>query len=99
MNILYGIFICLLGFLLVWKARWIYENFGAVPFAQKFLQTSGGTTFFYQLIGLFVIFVGLMFMTNAHLGVAQWIFENFFGAYEVTPEDVQKAQEAARPEF
>jgi uncharacterized membrane protein YuzA (DUF378 family) len=55
------------GFVFVWKTDKVYNLLGYVPFAERYL--SGGSRFFYKLVGLAAIFVGAMVVANL-----QWDF-------------------------
>jgi len=55
-----GIAVAGIGFIIVWKADWMMNNFGRIPFAEKYLSTEGGTRIFYKLIGLLAMTGGFM---------------------------------------
>lgn len=59
-----GMLIAGAGYMIVWKSEWLYVNFGAIGFAEKHLQTSGGSRLFYKIIGFFVVLTGLMIATD-----------------------------------
>ncbi|HNZ86560.1 MAG TPA: hypothetical protein PLD95_03085 [bacterium] len=63
-NILYGILVLACGFLVVWKAKWIVDNFGRNAWAEEKLGTSGGTVFLYKVIGILVVFFGMLMITG-----------------------------------
>lgn len=52
------------GFLLVWKADWIYTQFGGVAWADEHFGFEGGSRLFYKLIGLVIIFFGFLAVTG-----------------------------------
>jgi hypothetical protein len=63
-----------LGFLLVWKADWILENFGRVDWAEVKLATSGGTRMFWKLVGLAIILLSLLYYTGCVQSALTFIF-------------------------
>lgn len=73
LTFLLGIIIIAIGCLLVIKSEWFYQNFGAIPWAEQHLGTSGGTRLMYKLIGLALIFLGLMGMTGLLKGFIIWM--------------------------
>jgi len=52
------------GVLFVIKSEWFLNNFGTIEWAEQHLGTSGGTRMFYKLIGLGIIFIGLLAATG-----------------------------------
>lgn len=69
MNIIFGIIIVLLGIGLVVKTEWIISNFGTSAWAEAKFGTSGGSRTLYKLIGIALIFIGFLLITN--------LFNNF----------------------
>lgn len=63
-----GIFIVLIGSLLILKTEWFLENFGSIGWAEANLGTSGGSRLMYKLIGLIGIFIGFLLITNMFQG-------------------------------
>lgn len=59
-----GMLIAGAGYMIVWKSEWLYVNFGAIGFAEKHLQTSGGSRLFYKIIGFLVVLVGFLIATD-----------------------------------
>lgn len=53
-----------LGILLVLKTEWFLENFGPITWAEENLGTSGGSRLAYKLLGILVIFIGFLLITN-----------------------------------
>lgn len=62
-NILIGLILVAIGFVLVWKTRKFIEFFGTSAWADAKLG-GGGTSLLYKAIGLVLIFVGFMWATN-----------------------------------
>lgn len=65
------------GFMLVWKSRWFQENFGSISeWADAHL---GGTNMVFKLIGIVIIFISFLVVTNLHVAFFQGVFGSFFG--------------------
>ena len=62
--IILGIILIIAGGILVIKTNWIYNFFGALLFAEKFLSTEGGSVVAYKIIGLILIFLGFLLVSN-----------------------------------
>ncbi|MBI4281745.1 hypothetical protein HY625_02870 [Candidatus Uhrbacteria bacterium] len=82
MRILWGLLIVIAGALMVIYGEKIYDAFGAVPFAEKYLGTEGGSRLFYKLLGVLAVIIGFMIMTNM-LGA---ILLSIFGRILPTPQ-------------
>ena len=67
-----------LGFVLVWKADWIVNNFGRVDWAEIHLGTEGGTRIMWKLIGLAMIFLSMLYMFGFIEGMIGAIFSPLF---------------------
>lgn len=74
MRIVWGFLIVVAGTLMVIYGEKIYETFGAVPFAEKYLGTEGGSRLFYKLLGVLGVIIGFMIMTNMIGGILLGIF-------------------------
>ena len=81
MRILFGIVLVILGALLVIKTEPIYNFFGPVPFAEKYIHSEGGSRLFYKLIGITIILVGFSLITGLHRGFFEWIGRSLFGGF------------------
>ena len=57
-----------LGFLMIWKTSWIVQNFGTNAWAEAKLGSSGGTRIMYKLLGLIIIFFGILIITGLSEG-------------------------------
>lgn len=68
MSYAFGAFAALLGLGMILKTEWIIENFGGSSWAEAKMGTSGGSRLFYKLIGLALIFVGFLLITNLFQG-------------------------------
>jgi hypothetical protein len=80
-RIILGLIIAVVGALVTIKAEWMYENFGQIPSAEKYLGTEGGTRLAYKLIGILVTIVGFLIMTNLITSVLTWVAVSFFGGF------------------
>jgi len=79
-RIILGLVLTAVGILFVLKGEWFYENFGAIPSAEKYLG-GGGSRLFYKLLGVLLALIGFLIMTNLHLGFTNWLGQNLFGAF------------------
>lgn len=52
------------GILLVIKAEWFYENFGAIEWAEAHMGTAGGSRLLYKLIGITFIVLAVFGVTG-----------------------------------
>jgi len=64
-----------IGFLLVWKADWLMNNFGRIAWAEEHLGTEGGTRMLFKIIGILVIIGAFMVMTGAMGAILGAIFK------------------------
>lgn len=68
MQYVFGVLTALAGVGLVLKTEWIIQNFGTSSWAEAKMGTSGGSRMLYKLIGLALIFVGFLLITNLFQG-------------------------------
>lgn len=66
-RIIIGFLMVGIGFLFVWKSEWLLYNVGRNDWAEQ--KLSGGSRFFYKLVGIGVIFVGFLVITNIHTSI------------------------------
>jgi len=71
MYIFFGILAIISGALLIVKTQWFYENFGSINWAEEHLGYNGGTRLMYKIIGLVLIFVGFLLVTNLFGGFVE----------------------------
>lgn len=74
MMILAGIAIIAFGAFMVMKTEMLYQNFGTIPFFDRWLSTEGGGRLGYKLIGIGLIFIGVLTMTNMIGSFITWLF-------------------------
>ena len=63
-----GIIAALAGVGMVLKTEWLIQNIGSSAWAEAKMGTSGGSRMFYKLIGIGLIFIGFMLITNLFQG-------------------------------
>jgi len=68
MNYFVGIVAVLAGIGMVVKTEWIIQNFGTSAWAEQHLGYNGGTRLMYKGIGLIIIFIGFLLVTNLFQG-------------------------------
>jgi hypothetical protein len=64
----------IVGTAAVVKSEWLLNNFGRIGFFDQHLGAEGGSRLGYKLIGVAVIFIGILVMTNLIGGFLGWIF-------------------------
>jgi hypothetical protein len=62
------------GIFWVLKSEALYNSFGAIGFFDKYLGTEGGSRLGYKLIGIAIVFIGFLVMTNMLGGFVRWVF-------------------------
>ena len=72
MKIILGILITFGGTMMILKTEWLLENFGRITWFEKQLGTEGGSRLGYKIIGLAVIFVGILLMTGSSGTFVNW---------------------------
>ncbi|PIP67374.1 MAG: hypothetical protein COV79_04410 [Parcubacteria group bacterium CG11_big_fil_rev_8_21_14_0_20_41_14] len=70
-RIFIGILMTAAGFMMVWKTEAIVQFTGYNAWAEDKLGTMGGTRLLTKLIGLIVIFGGMLAITNMHQSFLQ----------------------------
>lgn len=78
-RIIIGAIVSVIGGFMTIKADWMYYNFGAVSFAEKYLGSSGGTRLFYRLLGIVLTFLGFLYMTGLWGSFILWILGPIIG--------------------
>jgi hypothetical protein len=58
-----GIIVMVVGYFIVARSEKVFEWFGENAFAEKYIGF-GATRFFYKLIGVLVVFIGIFIATN-----------------------------------
>jgi hypothetical protein len=65
-----GLLIMVIGFLIVKKTTVVMSWFGRIPFAEDKFGT-GGSYFFYKLLGTLIVFIGIFVATNVISGILE----------------------------
>ena len=83
MRIIAGFLLAALGAVMTIKAEWMYQSFGSIGTFEKFqlLQTSGGSRFFYKLLGIIFAIIGILMVANMHTKVIIWMLRPIFGQW------------------
>ena len=68
-----GLVMIALGALVVIKSEWVYNNFGPIAWFEEHLGSEGGSRLGWKLIGLIVVFFGILVMTNLVGGFFMWV--------------------------
>ncbi len=76
MRYVVGIIIIGIGFLVTWKAEWLVNNLGRIPWAEQHLGTEGGTRMFYKLLGILIIILTFLYMGGILESILRGIFSS-----------------------
>ena len=71
MHIVIGILIMAVGLAPVIKTEWFLYNFGRISFFERHLAIQGGSRLGYKLLGLILIFIGLLVAVNLFGGFVE----------------------------
>lgn len=74
MRYLFGIIAIFIGFVIIWKSEWLFQQFGRIDWAEIHLGADGGTRLFYKLLGLAVIIIAFLYMGGFIEGLLISIF-------------------------
>ncbi|PIP33601.1 hypothetical protein COX69_03835 [Candidatus Falkowbacteria bacterium CG_4_10_14_0_2_um_filter_48_10] len=72
-SIILGLLIAAAGLLMVVKSESLYDNFGSIEFFERYFHLQGGGRFGYKLIGIMIIFIGILMFTHLLSGFLLWI--------------------------
>lgn len=61
------------GVLFNLKTEWMLNNFGRIQWFEEKLGVEGGSRLGYKLIGILVIFFGILLVTGLFDGFMQWL--------------------------
>lgn len=73
MYIFAGLIIIAGGVFLVLKTEWFINNFGRIAWFEAKLGTEGGSRLGYKLVGIFLIFLGVIVMTGSSSEFMSWM--------------------------
>jgi len=79
MSTFFGFLGLALGFVMVWKANWLVENFGRLSWAEEHLSNDGGSRLGWKLIGIGVIILSFLYMFGFLGGLFLSMFGKIFG--------------------
>lgn len=74
----FGAIAVILGIACVIKSEWFYENFGSIGWAEEHLGYNGGTRLMYKLIGIALILIGFLLLTNLFGGFVEGTIGRIF---------------------
>ena len=77
MRIFWGLMAMGFGSIIIVKTEWLVRNIGRMEFFERKLGTMGGTRLGYKLIGLTVIMLGILMITNLVEGFVEWLASFF----------------------
>lgn len=80
MRIIFGLAIIAIGALIVIKTEGLLNAFGRIEFFERHLGSEGGSRLGYKLIGLIVIFIGMLIATNMIGGFMGWLLSPLINA-------------------
>ncbi|KKR08563.1 MAG: hypothetical protein UT32_C0001G0083 [Parcubacteria group bacterium GW2011_GWC2_39_14] len=69
-RIILGLILCVVGYFFVWKPLTFLDLIGPIPFAEKWF---GNSVSFYKFVGVFIIMIGFLAITNLHGRVLEWL--------------------------
>jgi len=72
MQIILGILITVIGAFLVMKTEWFLETFGRVAWFDQNLGSEGGSRLGYKLMGVLILFIGIILMTGSGNSFFGW---------------------------
>ncbi len=75
-RILIGLLMVLVGFFMVKKPDKFFEFIGPIQFAEKMFM--GGSKSFYKILGIIIILIGFLVVTNLYAGFFEGLFNFFF---------------------
>ena len=75
MHIIFGIIVIAVGAAVTIKSEWMLSNFGRIPFFEQRLGAEGGSRLGWQLLGVLVIFIGILIFANLIGSFLGWILE------------------------
>lgn len=72
-HILLGLVVIAVGTAMVIKSEAFLSAFGRIGFFEEHLGSDGGSRLGYKLIGMLVIFIGVLILTNMIWGFLEWL--------------------------
>lgn len=72
MQIIFGILVTALGVSLIMKTEWYLQSFGRIAWFDEKLGSEGGSRLGYKLLGIIVLFLGIVLMTGSGDSFMGW---------------------------
>ncbi|MEI6529582.1 MAG: hypothetical protein WCN88_04260 [Candidatus Falkowbacteria bacterium] len=72
-HVILGIIITAAAVGMILKTEWLINNFGRIAWFEDKLGSEGGTRLGYKLIGIVVLFVGIVVMTGSGPEFMRWL--------------------------
>ncbi len=73
MHFIVGIIMIAIGVLIVIKSEALLSNFGRISFFEQHLGAEGGSRLGYKLLGMLIIFIGILIFVNLIGNFLSWI--------------------------
>ena len=73
MQIIFGILVTAIGGSLVIQTEWFVTNFGRINWFEEKLGSDGGSRLGYKLIGILLLFIGVILMTGSGDAFFGWL--------------------------
>ena len=73
MHIITGLLLISGGSLMVIKTEWLVQNFGRLAWFEEKLGSEGGSRLGYKLIGLVIVFIGIIVLTGNQNSFMAWL--------------------------
>jgi len=73
MHFIYGIIILAAGAFITIKSEAMLRAFGRIGFFERHLGVEGGSRLGYKLLGVFIVFIGILIFTNLIGGFLGWV--------------------------
>jgi len=81
MHILIGLIILSIGLIFIIKTEWFMSNVGRIGWFEEHLATSGGSRMGYKLLGMLVVFIGILFITDMIGGMLRFVLSPLLSFY------------------
>jgi len=72
-HIILGLIVTGAGVFLIIKTEWFLNNFGRISWFEDKLGTEGGSRLGYKLVGMLMIFVGIVILTGSGNDFMGWL--------------------------
>jgi fatty acid desaturase len=72
-RIIIGLIIMAIGVFFVARSEKLLENFGRIAFFERYLGAEGGSRLGYKLLGIIIVFIGLITTLNLSHDFLSWL--------------------------